>query len=66
MKSYEDSPFTFHTANCVNLATEPKETHLAAQRVRGKNKFTDDHELWPHAISRHQSGDSTILRLQKA
>lgn len=25
----------------------------------------DDRELWPHAISRHQSRDRTMLRLQK-
>lgn len=30
-----------------------------------KDKFTDDHELWPHAISRHQSRESTMLRLEK-
>lgn len=42
-----------------------KEACLAAQRVSRKDK-SDDHELWPHAISRHQSGDSTILRTRKA
>lgn len=44
----------------------PKETRLVAQRVCRKDKLTDDRELWPHAISRHQSGDSTILRLRNA
>lgn len=48
------------------FAAVPKETRLAAQRVSRKDKFTDDRELWPHAISRHQSGDSTILGLRKA
>lgn len=36
-----------------------------AQGVRRKDKSTDDRELWPHAISRHQSRDRTMLRLQK-
>lgn len=35
------------------------------RRAQWKAKFTDDHELWPHAISRHQSRESTMLRLEK-
>lgn len=30
-----------------------------------KDKFSDDHELWPRAISRHQSRDGAMLRLDK-
>lgn len=36
-----------------------------APGVRRKDKSTDDRELWPHAISRHQSRDRTMLRLRK-
>lgn len=61
IKNFKASAVTFHTVICVYFAAVPKETHLEAQRVSRKDKFTDDHELWPHAISRHQSGDSTIL-----
>ncbi len=66
IKGFKASPVTFHTATCVYFAAVPNETHLVAQRVCRKDKFTDDQELWPHAISRHQSGDSTILGLRKA
>lgn len=66
IKSFKASPVTVHAATWLYFPAVPKETHLAAHRVSRKDKFTDDGELWPHAISRHQSGDSTILGLGKA
>lgn len=48
------------------FAALPTESHLETQQGSRKDNFTDDHELWPHAISRHQYKDSTILGLQKA
>lgn len=66
INSFKASPVTINTATCICFAAVPKETCFAARTVSRKDKFTDDHELWPHAISRHLSGDSTILRLRKA
>lgn len=65
-KSYEVSVSLAYRATCMFMSPQClRETSWAAQGARRKDKCTHGPELWPHAISRHQSRDRTMLRLQK-